>query len=156
MYFRLVSGIIFTLSIAISASIINSDLTLPFDDPIAQDTLFPFDQTTLNDNPLDPPLDSTAPLFDVELSSTDALDGFGLSENPDTDPSELLWDDSFQLAGCSNSNIPPALGKSRVRRIDDTPACSNPASSEDPSDNLNVPLEMPFQAFDEERHSSTC
>lgn len=150
MYFHRVIGIISILSIVVSAQIINSDLTLPFDDPIPQDTSLPFDQIALGDNPLDPPLDLTSSLFDADLSSTDALKGFELSANPETNPSERLWD------ACSASDILPISRKSRVKRIDGTLNCPNPAVSGDSPGNSNVPPLMLHQTFDQAKHSLTC
>lgn len=126
----------------VSASIINSDLTSPFGDVFTQDAL-PFHPITLDSNPLDPPLDSNAPLFAAESPSTnDAFEGSDFS-----DSSDLFGGDLFQIADCSMSENLPALGKSRVRRSDDTTSCSNPASRDD----SNLPPLMLPQDFDPEK-----
>ena len=166
MYFRFVllrSTLI--LSIVLVASIINSALTLSFEDVSAQNDLLTFDQTTLDFSSLnDPPLDLTAPFFDAENSPTyDALKGFDLSENSDINSSDLFGGDlsqggtTFQLADCSTSEIPVAFGPSRVKRnADDGSSCTNPAASGSSSDDSNLPALMLPQEFDSEKHSITC
>lgn len=142
----------------VSASAIDSDFTLPFEDTLGQDALS-FDQMTLDSNPLDSSwdstsldsssLDSTAPLFGADTSSTDdALNGFDLSDSSDF----FSGDDPFQLADCSTSEIPSAVGKLRVKRADDGASCSNPSGT---GDSNQPPLLIP-QEYDPEHHSITC
>lgn len=141
MFFRL-----FLLSI-VSASIVNSDLTLPFEHDFTQDAL-PFDQVTLDSSLLASPLDLTAPLFEAESPSTDdALTGFDLS-----DSSDLFGGDTLQIVDCSKSEIPSALGKSRVKRTDDGTSCPNRANTDDSA----VPAVLFPQAFDPSQQSVTC
>lgn len=158
MYFQLVLlRCIFIVSIGVSASLFDSDVTLPLDDTAyTQDALLPLDQTTLASNLFDPSSDSsTAPLFDAQSPST----GFDLSENSDIiNPSDLFGgDDMFQVADCSTSEIPPsALGKSRIKRSDNGGGtfCSDTNAAQSPSNDIEVPM-LP-QEFDQERHSITC
>lgn len=145
MYYRLVlCRSAFILSIVVSASTINSDLTLPFEDVSAQNEFLTLDQTPLDFSSLnDPPLDLTASFLDVEND----LFGGDLSQGATT----------FQLADCSTSEIPVAFGKSRVKRAaDDGSSCSNAAASGSPSDDSNLPALMLPQEFDSEKHSITC
>lgn len=74
--------------------------------------------------------------------------------------SNLNGNELFQLADCSTSETSlPALGKSRVRRIDDSPlSCANPnaAHSADSAGFEPPILSLEPVNFDQSRHSITC
>lgn len=154
MYVRLLFATTSILSVILSAWAADLDFTLPLDD---------LQQTDLFSIPSDPPLDPTMSLFDADIASSQTFDGADLLLLGQTDPnpSELSWDDPFQLADCSSSEGPffPTIGKSRVRRIDDdSSGCTNPdagASGANPSEgSMRIFLEE--QTFNEAKHSITC
>lgn len=168
MHFRLIKTIYILLAM-VSVSMTDSDFTWPYTDFILpstdsnpEQTSLPFDQTELSYNLLDLTVDQITPIWDAEDSSTDSFEGLNLSGNSDVNLSETLWDDSFELGDsfelvdCSGSEYPPALGKPRVRRFDDSSRCPNAAVSGAPPDTLIEPLQMLPQAYDKERHSLTC
>ena len=130
MYFSHFFGTISLVSFIVSASIDYSDFALADDESELVLTSLPIDQLALSNDELSSPLDQTTSLFDEELpsSSPDPFTGFDVSSNSENTSSDLLWDDSFKLASCSTSEVslPPALGKSRVRRADDSSSCANP------------------------------
>lgn len=128
-YFRHLLGTIVFLSVIVSASIDYSDFTLTDDQLEPVLTSLPIDQTGISINELSPPLDQTIPFFDEEFSSStpDPLTVFDLPVDPENTPLDFSLKDSFELASCSKSEVffPPALGKSRVRRADDSSSCAN-------------------------------
>ena len=160
MYIFVVFATTFIFSVLLSVSAEDSDLTFPLDDSL---------QTDLSNIPLDMSLDSKS-LFDTDITSPQILEAFDFfsSEQSEPNSSDLLWDDvdPFQLADCSMSEnsalLPPALGKSRVRRIDDggSSSCANPnaaMSESNPSKGGGTTqVWLQRQAFDNAKHSETC
>lgn len=128
MHFGHFFGTISLVSFIVSASIDYSDFALNDESEFVLSSL-PADQIAFSNDELSSPLDQTISLFDEELpsSSPDAFTGFDVSPDFENTSSELSWDESFKLASCSTSEVslPLALGKSRVRRADDSSSCSN-------------------------------
>lgn len=150
MYSLHLFGTISILSFVVSASIIYSDFTSPDDDSNPELTSLPFDQTALLSNQLSPFFDQTTPLFNTEsngeLASADAITALDLPWNPDSPSSDMIWGDSFELAGCTTSeSFLPAVGKSRVRRADDSSSCIDPENVED--EFLDIKLSLHKQEF---------
>lgn len=153
MYGRLLFGISSIVPIILSAWAADSEFTFPFDE---------WQQTDLTDIPSDP-FDSATPIFDIDITPSQTLEGLDspLLGQADPNSSELAWDDPFQLADCSSSENPflPVTGKSRVRRIDnDSSGCTSSdaaASGANPSSDP-TPIFFEQKTFDEEKHSITC
>ena len=131
MYFRHLLGTLSLLSIIVSASIDYSDF-MPADDALEPVlATLPVDQVTLSSDELSPLFDQTTSLFSEEPSSSspDSFTGFDVFPDAENTSSDLSLDQSFKLASCSTSDasLAPALGKSRLRRVDDASSCPNPA-----------------------------
>lgn len=108
-------------------------------------TTLPLDPTVSSSDPPGSLFDQPTSLFDVSTSPEDS--GFYLSDtseslfeddvNTQNDKGDLnsLFDDTvlsdgFELADCSMSESPPAIGrKSRIRRLDGSGTCENPSTT---------------------------
>lgn len=151
MYFRHFLVTISILSVVVSVSMDYSDFLVPDDTSESALTSLSLDQTALSDDESSSPFDETTSLFDAESSpfSSDFFAGSDLSTDPDNTPSDFSWNDSFQLADCSESEVslPPALGKSRVRRVDDSSSCADPENEQN---------EQVLQSIQDGKFSVTC
>lgn len=130
MGFRLVFDVLFILSIIVSPA--KSDLI--FDDLPLSDTELPLNDDALAFNPQALPLTDDTLAFNQQASPVDLTSSpqegsdslFGDTGNIDLFSTEYdgVWETS-QLAGCTSSELLPAIGKSRLRRRDGTGACEN-------------------------------
>lgn len=99
-----------------SAWSLSDELSAPETDLPLNDEMLAFNQPTLAMNLNASPQDGSNLFFED-------VDNSGLVSDDDNDVRE-----SWELAGCSSSESFPALGKSRMRRRDESTQCKSPTS----------------------------
>jgi hypothetical protein len=126
MIVHLVFDVLFILFNVVSAT--DSDSIWPS----SQESRFPDMELTSNEAALT----LTEPALSLNLMSLPSDESKSLFDNPEStnlflsDNLDLVGDEPVELADCSSSEFSPAIGKSRVRRLDGGPAgCQNPDST---------------------------
>lgn len=162
MTFRPRFGVIFLLSIVVSAVISDStwsfsdELSAPETEVLLNDEVHASNQPDLPMNLASSPQGGSGLLFgDMESSNLFSSDDDGIGR-------------SFELADCSSSELVPAIRKSRIRRRDGSTTCENqdstpPTASNPPFDAAQDPwgglqgLNRQFTEFrQEEDQNSAC
>lgn len=113
-------------------SALNSDVLSPFyEDSFLPNPEFSPDQT---DQP-SLPVDDMTSFFDTNQLPDESIfenqDGISSPSNENdgwigtSSWNDVALDDSLELAGCSSSNVLPAIGRSRVKRLDESGICKD-------------------------------
>ena len=112
----LILSLLVPLIMSDSAWSLSDELSAPETNLPLHDEMLAFDQPTLAMNLNASPQDGSNMFFEN-------VDNSGLVSDDDNDVGE-----SWELAGCSSSEIFPAVGKSRMRRRDESTECKSPTS----------------------------